>query len=204
MKSTTTVVSAIAAAILTFGTCTCEADADIVISDFFLTENSLSFIISGTFPSLLPVDNLNALLFVNPDVTADPGFALGNFLSAATFSFSGTQPLRDDEPVATGTPSFGDYFFVAFENDFTDGEAILGSLTATWSTTAFDPSQLSMLDVYWGNDDNNGVVGTGIYLTSVTVPEPSSLCIVALLGSAIMVRRHARKSNTTDQSTHRA
>jgi len=204
MKSTSTVASALAVAILAFGTYTREANADIVISNFSLTENSLFFEISGTFPGLLPAGESSALYFVNPDVTANPGFALGEFIASTTFSFSGTQPLRSISPVATGGPDFGDYFYVAFQNDFANGEAISGSLTATWNTTAFDPSQVTTLEVYWGNDDSSGLVGTGTYLTSVAVPEPSSWCFVALSCIALVIRRRARKSNTTKKSTHRA
>jgi len=191
MRTTNTMAASIAAAFLALGTWTCEVGAGIVISDIFLTENSVSFGISGNLPGPLPDLDRHALFFVNPDINADPGFALGNFIVASSYSFTGTPPLRDINGVATGfAADEGDYFFVAFNEPLAVGNEVSGFLTATWNVTAFDPSQVTSLDVYWGW--NGGPINTGTYLTSVSVvPEPSAMTLVAfcVLGCASIRRR---------------
>jgi hypothetical protein len=159
------------------------------ISHFFLTETSVSFDISGT----LPAPFLNNLNFVNPTVSANPGFALGSFFKASSYSFVGTSylaeyPLWNAEAIQTGNASWGDYFFVSFRNS----QDLLGTITANWSSVAFNPSQVTSLDVYWsdsGSLDPSSIT-KGTYLTSVQiVPEPSTTTTLLLAG-AMMVALH--------------
>jgi len=175
------------------------SEADIAITNFNLTTTSLSFDIAGTLPDTPPPTSPSILYFINPDVAADPGYALSSGIVAISFSFSGSQPLLE---IRNGNSAYGDFSGVYFQNDFAPGESIVGTVTATWSITAFDPTQVTSLDVYWGYDDSlpaspadqpSAITG-GTYLTSVsTVPEPSSALLI-VAGALILARRTARKS----------
>jgi hypothetical protein len=190
------IIPAIALSLFVFASVSQEAKA-IIIADLSLTEASLSFYISGTLPAPL----LNSLYFVNPDVGANPGFALGSSIMASSHSFNGTSlnatpPLWNSNSIGTGNSFFGDSFFVAFQNS----EGLAGTVTATWSSTAFNPSQVTSLDVYWGNSgslDPNAIT-SGTYLTSVAViPEPSTsaLLFAGAVATFIVFRRRKNKSN---------
>ena len=195
--------SAVAVSLLVFCFFTLEARA-VDIANFSLAENSLSFYISGTLPAPL----LNGLYFVNPDVWANPGFALGSDIRASSYSFIGTSfnsmpPLWNSGSIGTGNPFFGDYLFVAFQNS----KEISGTITATWSSPAFNPSQVTSLNVYWsdnGSLDPNRIT-SGTYLTSVAVaPEPATTALV-VLGAAVatfsVLRR--RKNRAEHKPVHR-
>ena len=169
-----------------------QANAAISITNFNLTTNSVTFDISGTMPNNLPASNKNALWFVNPILAASPGFALGSGLAPGSLSFSGTQAFKTSLPVATGNVTFGDYFFVIFNNDLATGETVSGTLTATWTSTAFDPSVINDLNVYWGASGSLAAVNSGTFLTTISpVPEPSAALLVAF--SAFPLLRRTRK-----------
>jgi hypothetical protein len=177
------------AALLAIGVACRQAHADIIINNFSLTQNSLSFDISGTLPDPLPLSP-SAFYFVNPDIHANPGFVLAsNF--ASTYSFTGTQNLRDPDGVSGGNGGFGDFFYVAFTANMNVGETVSGTLTANWMTDTFDPSQVTTLDVYWGY--NGGLANDGTYLTSVAIPEPSSHLLVAVIGMTVLPLRRNRQ-----------
>ena len=185
---------AFAVSLLVLGLLSLEARA-ITIANFSLTEESLSFYISGTLPAPL----LNGLYFVNPDVWASPGFALGSDM-ASSYSFVGTSfnsmpPLWNSGSIGTGNPFFGDYLFVAFQNS----KELSGTITASWSSPAFNLSQVTSLDVYWsdnGSLDPNRITN-GTYLTSVAVvPEPSTtaLLIAGAVASSTVLRGRKKRA----------
>jgi len=198
------IVVMVALAALATGTpARCEG---ISITNFSLTSNSVSFSISGNFPSPAPDQNPGLLVFVNFNKTASPGFALGNFLGSSSKSFSGSQSLST---VKTGNSSNGDYFFTSFINAFTANEAISGALTANWTlpdAPAFDPSQVTNLNVFWGTRSSapfNGAWDSGILLTTVAttsaaVPEidPAGMgSILALVTGALgLIERRRLKA----------
>lgn len=181
------------AILLTIGLVTHQANAAITITNFNLKTTSVTFDISGTMPSPLPASNRNALYFVNPIPATNPGFALGSFMSSSSPSFTGLQTLRTSpNPVATGGISFGDYFFVSFANNLATGETVSGTLTATWSSTAFDPSAIGFLNVFWGTGSSD-IVNTGTLLTTAApVPEPSA-ALLAALGSFPLLSRSRKR-----------
>lgn len=89
------------AVLLAIGFVCRQAQADIIINNYSLTQNSLSFDLPGTLPepiSLFP----DAFYFCNPDITATPGFALNGNIAADSYLFTGTQPLRAPDGVAGG------------------------------------------------------------------------------------------------------
>jgi hypothetical protein len=175
----------------------CEA---ISITNFSLTGTSVTFHISGTFPGTTVPPRPQGLFFANPNIMASPGFALGDPIRSSSYSFTGSQALSSSVyfPVSTGNPDYGDYFYVAFENDFSIGEAISGTLNANWSSTAFDPSQVTSLDVFWGAGSSPpiGISNGSILLTTVAVPEidPAGMgSVLALIGGGLGLLERLRK-----------
>jgi hypothetical protein len=169
-----------------------HSQAAVSIVNFQLTATTLSFDISGTMPATAPANNRNGFAIINPDFAASPGFALGNFTSANTRSFTGTQALSG---ILTGNSS-GDYALVLFSSPLTAGEAISGTFSATWSTPAFDPAAVTQLNVQWGST-NGSSVGDGVQLALVPVnapvPEPSGAALL-LTGLAVAAGRRRRLS----------
>jgi hypothetical protein len=170
-----------------------KTDAAISITHFSLTPGSLSFDIFGTMPTALPDDLIGVFFFINPSPSANPGFALGEWIGATSAAFIGSHALRTDPPpISTGGPSFGDYFYVALAGALAPNEAINGTVKASWASVAFDPSQVSTLNVFWGADQNGSILG-GTLLSQVSVPEPTwGLLIV--LGAAGLASRRKRSS----------
>ena len=184
MKKTHLFALALAAAAVL---CT-EARAAVTISDVTLTPTSVTFTINGTLPTLTGF-NENLLYVTNTiDLSASPGFALGEFITSSSSSFSGTQTLNS---MFTGSEALGDYFLVQFASDLVGSAAINGTFTANFSTTAFDPSQVSTLNFYWGRTDTAADSGTFLG-TAAVVPEPSSV-ILLLGGVAIAGLRRRRR-----------
>jgi hypothetical protein len=78
-------------------------------------------------------------------------------------------------------------------NPLTTGESILGTLTATFGSTVFNPSAVTSLNIYWGSNESlpinpamqPSVITGGTFLaTAAVIPEPSSallLCVAAAL-----------------------
>jgi len=196
MQITNTKTRALTAAMALFGSSIGSVNAAISITNFNLSETAVTFDISGTFLSTPPPGMLSCLFFANPNIAADPGFTVSNNLTATSASFSGTQALRGFSPSATGAAvtNYGDYFLVAFANDFATDEAINGSFSATWGSTTFTPSAVGSLDVYWGGDTSLAdlqVIESGSLLTTIAVPEPTSALLLGL-GSLCLVFRRSR------------
>jgi hypothetical protein len=168
------------------------------ISHFHLTSNSMSFDINGTFEDPFPQFSPQMLLFVNPNANSDPGFALGHFYNSASSSFTGSQALKSENPIHTGNAFWADYFSVEFNRSFQVGDQINGTVSAAWSGTAFDPSAVTSLNVFWGHTISSSEGGTLIGTVVVTgVPEidPSSFgsALALVLGSlGLFERRRAR------------
>ena len=163
----------------------------ISITRFILTPTSVSFDISGTMPATRPDGFFDSIFFVNPSPSANPGFALGDFLDAASYSFTGVQQLRASPlPIATGGTFFGDYFYVALRNALSPNEAISGTVSASWSSLAFEVSRVSALNVFWGAD-SSGSPWTGTVLGQVSIPEPTCglLIVVGTVGVASRRKR---------------
>lgn len=182
-----------------FGLFFSKANAAVVVNNFSLGEKSITFDISGSLPNDLPRDVRDTIFFVNRNTAADPGFALGNFLGTRDIFFTGTQRLSGRFPVSTGNPDAGDYFYVSFSR-LSRGEFIDGTLTATWGNTAFDPTGVEVIDVYWGVNlalprspaTHPSVVTGGTLLTSVTIPEPTST-LFTMFGAILLMCFSRRK-----------
>lgn len=183
------------------------------ITNLFLSGNEVRFEISGTFPNPEPPAFKGILVFANPDRTSPrPGFTRNSYSSSynsSISSFSGTQPLRH---IAIGSDSYIDYFYLFFENisgvnppedslpgglggdeySFSVGEAINGIVEASWSIDVFVPSAVTYLNVFWGSAFY-GDADSGTFLSTATVPEPSSLSLLLAAGAVLMAGRRRNR-----------
>ncbi len=167
------------------------AKAELSIEYFSLTTNSVSFDISGTFPDTPPAYSARSFFFVNPNLTENPGFALGDFFHADAASFTGNQILQNSTgPIATGSASIGDYFFVAFKANFSPGESINGTVSASWSSTAFELGAVDTINAYWGTSSRAGGLTGGVFVDTLIVPEPS---VGLMIGIATICLAAVRK-----------
>ena len=165
----------------------------VVIENFHLNSNSVSFTINGILPNLAPLDSPWSVAFVNPNPSASPSLLVSNspFISSTSTVFTGTQTL---DSVTTGDFQYGDYFYLVFLPYLSVGETISGQVMASWQNNApFAPGNVSSIDVYWGGGGTGaaGLVG-GTYLTTVNVPEPSSLSLL-LAGGAVLAAARRRR-----------
>ena len=163
----------------------------ISITNFSITSSSLSFNITGSFPSPQPFRGFEFISFVNPNIYASPGYAL-DYSYSSTQSFSGTPVLTDWSFLyaVTRTRLSLDCCLVDLGTNFQQEQTVNGKYDFTWSAAVFDPSAVSSLDVYWGaaSLDINELLNSGIYLTTVILPEPSSLSLLVIGGVVLALR----------------
>jgi len=160
----------------------------ITITDFLLTEMGVEFRIQGCFEGPSPTFYDNSLYFVNTTFNVVP-FATTDMLGAASAVYSG----QGVAPVIASTGSFiyGDYFFINFGDSFLPGRDTNETFAATWNSQAFDPDQVSLIDVFWGASDLR-VPDSGVLLTRVVVPEPSTSVLAALVTAGMLTLRGRR------------
>ncbi|GAA5497534.1 hypothetical protein Rhal01_03730 [Rubritalea halochordaticola] len=169
------------------------SQAAISITNFEIDVRTVSFDISGTLPDNTPPEGLFSLAFANPDATADPGYVIHS-TGAQNVSFTGSQVLSS---ASTGFANYGDYFYLSFQNDFSAGEAIDGTVSLEWTLVdVFDPDGTDSIDVYWGykfqNTPQIEMIENGTLVDSIsldTVPEPSSTALLGLAGCGLLLRR---------------
>jgi hypothetical protein len=77
------------ATIFAIGVLQQKSAAAISVTNLNLTTNSVTFSISGTFPSTSPTNFPDTLYVSNPNPAASPGFALA-FAGATSNGFTGT------------------------------------------------------------------------------------------------------------------
>lgn len=182
MKKTRKVVP-LAATLIIFGSLVGVMNGAIHIDNFSLTTTTVSFDISGTLAGPLPSSNRRVLSFVN-STAADPGFVTpSGFEAPISHTWTGSQTLMGSFPLFTGDPTFdtGDYFGLFFQSNITVGEAINGTVSATFATNTFNPSEVSTINVIWGSGGDsfsNGTLQDTVTVNSI--PEPSSALLVGL------------------------
>jgi hypothetical protein len=169
-----------------------KADAALVISDLNITDNSFSVSFAGTLPSDPTPYGEDAILAVNPDQFATPGFMVGNdFVDSGSHTWSGSQSMTNGR---NGGSYYGDYIIFFFDSDLTTNEDITGTFSATWGATNFDPSAVSSLDFYWGTGigfDEAGDTVDGKFLGSASISDTGSTA--ALLGAGVAALALARR-----------
>jgi hypothetical protein len=161
--------------------------AAITISNFEITSNSLTFHVSGTFPNTLPAAQADRLYFVNGfNPGAFPGFVQEQVGGILTSNFTGSAPTLPSTyiPIGLGNSAIGDFFVIDFYSDFSAGQTISGTLTASWTTQPFIPAAAPTIDVFWGIGSSSltaiypDLINSAPLLTSISIPEPNS-CILS-------------------------
>lgn len=164
------------------------ARADIAITNLTITTTSVSFDASGSFPASSPAAFDFGLALVNPDKFENPGYVIpSSTVLATSFSFPGGQAIIQ---VGTGVETYGDYFYIRFNNSFSPGENFNGHFSAQWAAAVFNPSAVSSLNVYWGSG-SVGDITAGTFLASapVNLPEPSSVALIGLTAFGFLLPR---------------
>ena len=164
-------------------------------SNLQLTTTSFSVTIEGTITGSTPSYGNDMLFIVNPSQFANPGFTIIEFAEATTKNFSGSPSLLAG-PMVFGTISGFDYLYVNFAIQLHLGNPLEGTLVGSWSGNVFDPSAVTSLNFYWGNN------GTGTLLGSASlsaVPDTGSSAVpdtgstAALLGAGVAALAFARR-----------
>jgi len=187
------------------------AEAQLIISNWNITDNSLSFDISGSYTaSNTPNANLGLLWLAdigneswinntsNPSSWNISGNIDGldasspNSVLAYPAGFSGVHLISldysSDEPWGTN-----------YEFDFTDGidDNVDLSVTLSFSDSHFNPSLIdpANLQVYWGGNPAWEGANGAVNLLVTPVPEPSSIALLAgMVGLGILARRKFQKA----------
>ncbi len=161
----------------------------LTIEDFSLDSSTVSFNISGTVSGPDPEVGRMLIYFVNSNLST-PRFVLPVwFESPISHTWTGTQILNEGYPLFTGNSAIGDYFGVYFESDLMTEEVVNGSFAATFPPGTFDPTAASSIDVIWGESYTGEFSGGVIQDVVTTVPEPSTVTIIALLSCGLVSRR---------------
>lgn len=187
MKVSSKTASSFIALMIATTTLSSVATAGIGISDFLITDSSMSFDISGTLSGPTPPFGNDVLYFVNNGAEPAPFVLPASFETPLSHTWTGSQSLNPSFPVFTGNPSFGDYFGVYFNSALSVGEAVSGKVTATFAPGTFQPTAVSSIKVVWGSGDSSFAAGTTQAIFAV--PEPSSALLISTLGFGLLARR---------------
>jgi hypothetical protein len=164
-------------------------------SNLELTTTSLSVTIEGTITGDTPDYGKDILYIVNPNESADPGFAGPAHAEATTKNFSGSPSLSSDMGKyggIFGTNAGADFVFVIFASDLIAGSQLNGNLVGSFSSTVFDPSAVTSLNFYWGFNGPGPTTGTLLGSPSLSaVPDTGSTA--ALLGAGVFALAAARR-----------
>ena len=159
-------------------------------SNLQLTTTSFSVTIEGTITGPTPTYDKDVLFIVNPSLFANPGFTIIEYKAATTKNFSGSPSLTAD---SMGTYGGGfDYLAAIFASELQLGNPLEGTLIGSWSANVFDPSAVTSLNFYWGNNGEGPATGTLLGSASLSaVPDTGSTA--ALLGAGVFVLAAARR-----------
>lgn len=160
-----------------------NASAALAFSDLTVTENSFSLSMSGTMPAFPDGHTTNVFDVQNPDLFSNPGWVTyPDFLQYTTKSWTGSRRLAN---VNIGSEAYGDYIYFYFGGDFSPGEAIDGTITATWSEIVFDPGAIDQLEIYADGLSYRSLLLGSAALSEVPIPSAAWLLgtsLIALFG----------------------
>ncbi len=159
------------------------SQAALVFSDLSITPSGFSVRVSGTMPTFTSQHRRLLVFESNPLKSGAPNWVIGpNYIRSSTTNFTGSQPAHQN--ISLGSDFYGEYVYHWFSSNLSDGEALDGTLSASWSSRVFDPSVINSIDVYWGN--LSSTPARGQYLGTATaasaVPDPGSTFVLCTLG----------------------
>ena len=92
----------------------------------------------------------------------------------------------------TATYGVVDYLAAVFASELQLGNTLEGTLIGSWSANVFDPSAVTSLNFYWGNNGEGPATGTLLGSASLSaVPDTGSTA--ALLGVGVAALAFARR-----------
>ena len=171
---------------------TTPAQALLTINNFILTNQSISFDISGTISAPEPTSGNSYLFLVD---------ANGNVNYDTTSIFESANITSNIS--VNGSPNGVSNFWIENQNATEDrltmnrsggwvaGDILSGTFEASWSTTVDTAAIITGLEFRWGRGDG-GSAYTGTYQGIGVVPEPSTYAAafgVIALGFAFYKRR---------------
>lgn len=145
------------------------AYAQITLSNFEITSNSIAFDISGTIPLDTNPHNLLNYLVLEEHPIWNPGtfflFENANNTPAIEASFTGTKTL-------TQAYYYNNDIDFGFDQDLAPGEALNGRFSATFAQPIFNPAEARFLIATWGygSTDTIGTFLTHVNFDNIAVP----------------------------------
>ena len=130
------------------------AHAQITVSNFEMTTNSIAFDISGTMPDTTDLSDYNLpyiFLESHPIWTPQSPIDFSTYLSASTLSFSGSQTLD-----FVNINPWVAFVEIEFTQPLSTNEVINGRLVATFPGNPFTPEHAQVFTLFWGYPDEAG------------------------------------------------
>lgn len=131
-----------------------NAHAQITVSNFEMTTNSIAFDISGTMPDTTDLSDYNLpyiFLELHPIWTTQSPIDFSAYLSASTLSFSGSQTLD-----SVSIDPRVEIVEIGFTQPLSTNEVINGRLVATFPGNPFTPEHAQVFTLFWGYPDDAG------------------------------------------------
>jgi len=197
MKHTIESLHPLAAILIAFGTLAAGADAALVVSNFQVTPNSISFSIDGEILGPQPADNFNnEFLFITT------GLDNVDFLSPSSIDATASGILGDGSFLLLSDSYFfengdvpaGDRISVRFNRAIAIGDTISGSIVLTGASNSINPQEFidHGFAIHWGRlnlDDVTSPFSGTLQATGAVVPESSSALLLGLGGLGLLARR---------------
>ena len=168
------------------GTTATLSHAGLVFTSTTLTENSISFEISGSIDGPAPTgDDLNFLFFVDP---LRPNGWISAFEVAtitSNISVNGNPNEVDNLWIEPGFGGESNDRITMNQNEnggFNSGDTLSGTFTASWVSPIDLSGFGSELEVYWGRDTNYNEFNGTYQGTFSTVPAPGAMALLGLGG----------------------
>jgi len=165
-----------------------SVNASLVISDYSLTDNSISFNVTGTIDGPAPeAGNLRFLFLV--DVNGNGNYDTSSVFDEATITSNisvngvsnGVDDFwieNDDDPAA-----FEDRLTMNRDVGWADGDVLSGIFSATWTTNINSSAVSDGLEFRWGRNNGTAMEGALQGLGVAAVPIPGA---VWLFGSGLI------------------
>lgn len=145
--------------------------AQITVSNFEMTTNSIAFDINGIIPDTVSVSDANLpFIFLEPHPiwTTQPPIDFSTYLNASTLSFSGSQTLD-----YVSIDPWEDIIEIGFTQPLSTNEVFNGRLIATFTGNPFTPEHARFFGLFWGypnEDDDIPAFLATVNLANIDIP----------------------------------
>lgn len=148
-----------------------NAHAQITVSNFEMTTNSIAFDISGMMPDTTSVSDYNlSSIFLDPHPiwTTQSPIDFSNHLTASTISFSGSQTLD-----TVFIDSYSKIIAIISPQSLSTNEVFNGRLVVSFPGNPFTPEHARVFTLFWGypDQDNDYQFLTTVNLANINIPD---------------------------------